>query len=506
MGLNVACILRESAKRDPDRAALLFDGGELTYGELDALSDRLAAGLLAKGFQPGDRVGLQLPNVPQFVVSYFGILKAGCVVLPLNVLLGAADLASQLRDAEPRALVTWSGAAAEAAEATERSGVARSYVVSTPGAPLPEGATPWEELLAAADPPASGVLEQRDPGDTAVVVYTSGTTGRPKGAELTHFQLLMNADTPGRIFGIREDDVILLVMPLFHIFGLSSQLDVCVRFGATMSLVPQFDARRVLEVVARDRVTVMAGVPSMYQALLAAADEAVPDGESILRVVVSGGASMPAAVVAAFEERFGAVVLEGYGLTETASTTTFSTSATERRAGSVGRAVWGVDVEVWGDDDFPLPPGRVGEVVVRGVNVMKGYWRDTEATAAAFTRGWLRTGDLGHVDDEGYLFIKDRKADLVVQDGRRLYPREVEEILYQHPGIAEAAVVGVPDARLGELMTAFVVPRPGAGLSAEDVLGFVRERLPAEACPGAAVLRDALPHGSTGKVLKSQLR
>ena len=507
MAFNIAYLARESASAYPDKPALIFDGGSLTFREVDALSDQVAAGLHSLGFVRGDRIGLQLPNIPQFVIAYFGILKAGCVVVPMNVLLKAPEMAFQLGDSQASALISWSGTAEHAAKAAGAAGVKHLYLVDTPGVPKAQVGEPFEALLAAGDPNLPAPFEQCDPGETAVLIYTSGTTGTPKGAELTHFQLLMNADTPGRIFGIRDDDVVLVVLPLFHVFGLSSQLNVCMRFGATMSLVPRFEPAKVLEVIRRDRVTVFEGVPTMYIALLHHPDVG-PDDVATLRVGVCGGASLPAEVLDAFEKKFGIVILEGYGLTETASTTTFNISVEERKAYSVGKPIWGVNVQVWGEGDHVLPPGadNIGEIVVRGVNVMKGYYNDPESTAQVFTRGWLRTGDLGYFDEDGYLFIVDRKKDLVIRGGYNVYPREIEEMLFTHPGVSEAAVIGVPDDRLGEEVKAFVVPRAGITLVAEEIIEFAKERVAAYKYPRIVEVRSEMEHGPTGKILKTELR
>jgi long-chain acyl-CoA synthetase len=506
MALNIASLLRESAKAHPDKPALLFDGGALTFGQVDALSDQLATGLHQTGFQPGDKIALQLPNIPQFVIAYFGILKAGCVVVPMNVLLKAPEIAFQLGDSQASAFITWAGTVEQAAKAAAAAGVRHLFVVTTPGTETRTG-EPLESLFAAADPNAPAPLVQSDPGDTAVLIYTSGTTGTPKGAELTHFQLLMNAETPGRLFGIRDDDVVLVVLPLFHVFGLSSQLNVCMRFGATMSLMPRFDPAKALQVMARDKVTVFEGVPTMYIALLHE-PEFDQAGLAGLRVGVCGGASLPAEVLDAFEKRFGVLILEGYGLTETASTTTFNVSAEDRRIYSVGKPIWGVDVQVWDQADHVLPagPDQVGEIVIRGVNVMKGYYRDPESTEQAFTRGWLRTGDLGYFDEDGYLFIVDRKKDLIIRGGYNVYPREIEEVIYGYPGVAEVAVIGVPDDRLGEEIKAFVIPRPGITLTADGVIDFVKQRVAAYKYPRMVEFRSEVPHGPTGKILKTELR
>ncbi|MCF6508568.1 long-chain fatty acid--CoA ligase [Blastococcus sp. MG754426] len=505
MTLNLALVLREAARSFPGKPALLLDSGRVTYAQLDAASDRLAAGLRARGLAPGDRVALQLPNVPQFVIAYFGILKAGGVVVPVNVLFKAGEVGFVLGDSGARTLITWAGSAEEAAKGAADAGVHELFVLDLPGFPPATAGRPFDQLLAT---PVEGrpPMHQGDPGDTAVIVYTAGTTGRPKGAELTHFQLFMNADTPGRLFGIRDDDVVLVVLPLFHVFGLSSILDVCVRFGATMSLVTRFEPAKALEVMQRDRVTIFEGVPTMYVALLQHPGREAYD-LSALRVGVSGGAPLPAEVIDEFEREFGVVILEGYGLSETASTTTFNVSAEERRVYSVGKPIYGVEVEVRDAQDRPLPPGRehVGEIVVRGVNVMKGYHGHPEATAQAMAGGWFHTGDLGYVDEDGFFFVVDRKKDLIIRGGYNVYPREVEDVLYGHPAVAAAAVVGVPDERLGQEVKAFVALRPGRRATEEELVGWARERLASYKYPRSVEFRDQLPVNATGKILKREL-
>ena len=504
MSLNLATMLRESALAYPDKPVALYDGGRLTYAQLDALTDRFAVGLRAAGMERRETVGLQLPNIPQFLIAYFGMLKAGCIGVPLNVLLKAPELAYCLGDARARSLITWAGVADEAVKGAADAGVHTVYVVNTPGVPEPVVGRRFEELLAV--DPETPPMEPTDPGDTAVIVYTSGTTGQPKGAELTHYQLYMNADTPGRLFGIRDDDVVLVVLPLFHVFGLSSQLNVCVRFGATMSLVPRFDPEKVLEVMQRDGVTIFEGVPTMYVALLHHPTLAEYD-MTRLRIGVSGGAPIPAEVLDAFEERFGIVILEGYGLTETASTTTFNVSAAERKIYSVGKPIWGVEVQIWDDENRVLPPGadHIGEIVIRGVNMMRGYFRNPEATAEAFAGGWFHTGDLGYRDEDGFYFIVDRKKELIIRGGYNVYPREVEEVLYTHPAVAAAAVVGVPDERLGEEVKAYVETKPGTTATEQEVIDFMRTRVAAYKYPRMVEFRSELPKGPTGKILKKEL-
>lgn len=505
MSFNLATILRESARTHPDKAVVISGAARMTYAELDAAADRMATGLAARGLQPGAVVGVQLPNVPQFLVAYFGILKAGCVAVPMNVMYKSAELAHILRDSGAQLLITWAGVAEEAAKAAADVGLGELYVLSTPGLPQTAVGHPFERLLTQG-PTGRPPLYQSDPGATAVIIYTAGTTGRPKGAELTHFQLYMNADTPGRMFGIRDDDVVLVALPMFHVFALSSIVDICVRFGATMSLVPRFEPGAVLEAMERDRVTVFEGVPTMYVALLN--HPGVQERDlSALRVAISGGAPIPAEVLDEFERTFGLVILEGYGLSETASTTTFNASAEDRRVYSVGKPIWGVELEVRDPQGRPLPAGRdhIGEIVVRGVNVMRGYHDNPAATAEAIVDGWLHTGDLGFVDEDGFVFVVDRKKELIIRGGYNVYPREVEDVLYAHPAVAEAAVVGVADARLGQEVKAYVALRPGRAATETELIEFVKERIASYKYPRSVEFRDVLPKNAANKILKREL-
>src|SRR5579871_1591371 len=501
MSFNLAVTLSETARSAPDKPVAVFTGGQLTYRELDQASDRLAGSLAAIGIKPGDPVALQLPNIAQFLVSYFGILKAGGIVVPLNVMLRAPEVAFHLGDCGASVLITWEGVLAEAAKGADAVGLDQIYAVGHAG---DSQALPFERLLDVAVPHFEMVTRQ--PMDTAVIIYTSGTTGRPKGAELTHMQLYMNADIPGRLFDVQSDDIVVTVLPLFHVFGLSSILDVCVRFGCTMSLIPRFTPGAVLAAIQRDRVTIFEGVPTMFADLLSCPDLDDYDLSS-LRIAISGGASIPAPVLDAFEERFGLVILEGYGLTETASTTTFNISVDERRAYSVGKPIWGTQTQVWDVNGRPLPPGpeHVGGVVTRGMHVMKGYWHNPEATAASFTGDWLHTGDLGYFDEDGFLFIVSRKKELIIRGGYNVYPSEIENVLHAHPAVAEAAVVGVPDERLGEEVMAVVIVRPSMDVLEHELVSYCRERMAAYKCPRVFRFRSELPKNALGKVLKDEL-
>ncbi len=504
MSFNLAIMCREAATETPDKVALILDDVRVTYAQLDVASDQVAAGLLAAGIRRGDAVAIQLPNIPQFLVTYFGILKMGGAVVPMNVLLKAPEVAFILGDSNARVLVTWDGVAAEAVKGAAEAGGVPVYVALTGFGELPEGATDAADLRAAVT--GRFELEPTDPLDTAVIIYTSGTTGRPKGAELSHYQLYMNCDVSGRLFGLVREDVGIGVLPLFHVFGLSSVANVVIRFGGTLTLVPRFDVTKVLEVIERDRVTIFSGVPTMFIALLQAPDLAAHDLSS-LRVSNSGGASIPGEVIRRFEDRFGIAVLEGYGLTETASAACFNRFEA-RKVASVGKPMWGTEVRVVDDEGKPLAPGadNVGEIVIRGHNVMKGYLNQPEATAEVMKDGWFHTGDLGYADNEDFFFIVDRKKELIIRGGYNVYPREVEEVLYAHPAVAEAAVIGVPDEQLGEEILAVVALKAGQEATEAGIIAFTKERVAAYKYPRSVRFLDTLPKGPSGKVLKKELK
>ncbi|HZU49798.1 MAG TPA: AMP-binding protein, partial [Mycobacterium sp.] len=420
MSFNLAVMLRESRNAHPDKPLCHIAEQSFTYAQVDEISGRIATSLRNLGVGRGDKVAVQLPNLPHFLFAYFAILKAGAVMVPLNPLLRAPEVNYHLQDSDSRLLITFE---TFAEEAVKGAGDLPTYVVNLPGNDQrPEGTRHFDELYFADD---TRDIEPTNADDTAVIIYTSGTTGKPKGAELTHFQLFMNCTVAGELFEFRDDDVGMAVLPMFHVFGLSSVLNVTVRFGGSLVLVPRFDAKTVVDELAHHRCTIFSGVPTMYFALLQADTEG--HDLSALRVGVSGGAAIPGEVIRAFEEKFpGVVILEGYGLSETASTTTFNINAEQRKVLSIGKPIWGVEVRVVDEDDNELPPGtdNVGEIVIRGHNVMKGYYNKPEATAEAFRHGWFHTGDLAYRDEDGYFFIVDRKKDLVIRGGYNVYPRE----------------------------------------------------------------------------------
>ena len=486
MSENLARILTDVAAEHGDRIAFKLDDAELTYAQLDAASARAAGLLRARGVEPGDRVGLMLPNVPYFPVLYYGILRTGAVVVPMNVLLKEREVAYYLEDSGATLLFAWHGFA-EAAEA----GAAKAgceCILITPGE--------FEQQLAAQDPVEEPV--ERAAEDTAVILYTSGTTGQPKGAELTHANLRQNCTISSRTLGqFTHEDVLLGALPLFHTFGQTCTMNCAVCVGATVTMIPRF--------IERDGVTVFQGVPTMYNAMLHA-NRADSADVSTLRLCMSGGAAIPVELIRAFEEKFDCPILEGYGLSETSPVASFNHPDRERKPGSIGTPIEGVEMQVWSDDRNELPQGEVGEIVIRGHNVMKGYWSRPEATADAIDAdGWFRSGDLARVDEDGYFFIVDRKKDMVLRGGYNVYPREVEEVLYEHPAVQEAAVVGIPDDSLGEEVAAAVVVKEGESLDAQELKAFVKERVAAYKYPRKIWFVEELPKGPTGKILKREI-
>jgi long-chain acyl-CoA synthetase len=489
---NLARLLTDAAARSPESVAVKLDDLQLSYANLDEAAARVAGLLRAKGVRPGDRIGVMLPNVPYFAVVYYGILRAGGVVVPMNVLLKEREVAYYLSDPEARLLFAWHQFADAAHAGSDRAHA--DCLLVEPG--------DFESLLARSEP--SLEVTEREGGDTAVILYTSGTTGTPKGAELTHDNLGRNVEISVGLFQTGEDSVTLGALPLFHSFGQTCGLNATVRAGGCLTLTPRFDPTTALEIIQRDRVTVFQGVPTMYAALLNHPERERFD-LSTLELCVSGGAAMPVEVMRSFERTFGCKILEGYGLSETSPVASFNHPERPRKPGSIGTPVDGVQMKVVGDDGSKLDVGEVGEIVIRGHNVMKGYWRRPEATAEAIRRGWFHSGDLGRVDEDGYFFIVDRKKDMVIRGGYNVYPREIEEVLYEHPAVRELAVIGVPHPELGEEVAAAIVLAPGASVDEAEIVDFVKGQVAAYKYPRLVWFVDELPKGPTGKILKREI-
>jgi long-chain acyl-CoA synthetase len=488
-GGNLALSLRAAAASRPGHVAITHGGRSLTVGELEARSARAAALLAVRGVGRGDRVAIQLPNVPAFVDFYFAVLRLGGVVVPINPLLRAAESSFTLEDAEARVLIAWHEA--EAPEGGAGAGVESIRIEEPFGGSALDGIEGDDAVV------------EVDPAETAVILYTSGTTGRPKGAELTHRNLGLNTRAVIAELGIGADDVLLGTLPLFHSFGQTCTLNSSIAVGARLALLTRFDAEAAIELVDREGVTILMGVPTMLAGIATAAADHGPFRG--LRIVASGGAPLPREQAEDFERVTGIPVLDTWGLSETSPAATLNRPGASR-AGSVGRPIQGVEVRAVGDEGEGLPVGETGQLAIRGHNVMKGYWRRPEATAAAITpEGWFLTGDLGRVDDDGYVYVIGRLKDMIIRGGLNVYPREVEEVLHRHPAVSEAAIVGVPDERLGEEVGAAVVLAPGAGVAPEELRDWLKERVAPFKYPRHVWMLDELPKGPTGKVLKREI-
>jgi long-chain acyl-CoA synthetase len=493
MNENLAYNLINTAEQHRERTALRLEQEVFTYAELDDASARVAGFLAERGVKPGDRVGIMLPNVPEFAIAYYGVLRAGAVVVPMNVLLKPREVAFYLGDPEAKLVFAWHQFADAAQQGAAEVGA--ECVVVEPEA--------FARLLASANPVDD--VAERTARDTAVILYTSGTTGKPKGAELTHSNLAINADVMKQVFSIGPDDVILGALPLFHAFGQTCALNTAVSSGAELVMLARFDAGAALAAIERYGVTVFEGVPTMYSALLHHPERERFD-VSALRLCVSGGAALPVEVLRGFENAFGCVILEGYGLSETSPVASFNHPGRDRKPGSIGTPIEGVQMKLVDLHRRDSLAGEPGEIAIRGHNVMKGYWNRPEATSEAIDAdGWFYSGDIARVDEEGFFFIVDRKKELIIRGGYNVYPREIEEVLYEHPAVREAAVIGIPHADLGEEIGAAVALKSGQQVTEAELRDHVKTNVAAYKYPRHVWLVDELPKGPTGKILKRQI-
>jgi long-chain acyl-CoA synthetase len=494
-------MLADVAVRQPHRPALTIGEKTLTYAEVDGAVSALATSLVEQGIAPGDRVALWMPNVPPFAIGYFAILRAGAVVVPVSTLLGLNEVSYILENSGAKALIA-------------------AHIFNDLTAQLPDKVPGLERVIVWGDKPACEVLSfdalcARAPGpealhpasgdDLAVIIYTSGTTGRPKGAMLSHANLLSNAAACAQVIEVNAQDRFLTVLPLFHSFGATVCMILPILLGAHIVLLPRFNPAEVLQALSGYRITVFAGVPAMYGVLLNVRDLSGMDFAP-LRLCVTGGAPCPPKFISAFRERFGALLIEGYGPTEASPVVSVNPPSGMQKIGSTGPAVPGVELGIADEQGTWLAVGEVGEVCVRGPNVMQGYWQAPEATAETVRNGWLFTGDMGRLDEDGYLYIVDRKKDMIIVSGMNVYPREVEDVIYQLPAVGDCAVVGEPSERRGEDVKAFVVLKEGQTLTEEEVLDHCRQHLASFKVPRTVVFAQDLPRSGTGKILKRALR
>lgn len=487
--VNLATKVWSNADRDPDQPAVKSRAGELTYAGLRAASSRVAGAVRKAGYEPLDRVVLIAPTIIEFPIVYLGLHAAGVSVITMNPMSTGSEIGHVLDDSRASLVIAWHESAGAAADAAADRGI-----------PL------WRiDPRAVFDAVPLGSVHEHAPDDTAVILYTSGTTGRPKGVEITAANLMSTAEGFIPVLELTNDDRFGTALPLFHVFGQAIVMNATLVVGASLSLLSPFEPTDMLELARRDALTAMAGVPTMWNAMLQVEDGMGPETFAHLRLAASGGASLPTEVVRAFKERFDCVILEGYGLTETTGTGTFNDINRMQKPGTVGPALPGTTIEVRGASGEPVEANVVGEVFITGPTIMKGYRNRPDATAADLRDGWLRTGDLGTLDEDGYLTIVDRAKDLIIRGGYNVYPREVEEVLYEHPDIVEAAVVGVTDAHFGEEVAAVIVLRGGATARGEDIRAWAKEQLSGYKVPRIYQFVDQLPKSATGKILKREI-
>jgi len=513
--LNLSVILEDTAMRYPKNTAFVFGDTALTYAQVNGAANQVAHGLTKMGIKPGDKVALSCLNLPYFPIVYYGILKAGAAVVPLSVLLKRDEVAYHLKDSDAKAYFCFEGTpqlpmGEEGYAGFQNAPDCEQMVLITgnPRAASPFEGVPTLGMLMHGNPPTYASVRTAEE-DTAVIIYTSGTTGRPKGAELTHSGLLLNAVLSRELVDMGPKDTVLVVLPLFHIFAMTVLMNAGVYRGATCVLLPRFDAASVLGLLQKHKVTIFAGVPTMYWGLLNFDGRDKFDMEgicSILRVCVSGGAALPVQVLHEFEKIFKVPILEGYGMSEGSPVVTFNHMDRPRKPGSVGIPVWGVEVAIFDENDNPVPQGEKGEIVYRGHNVMKGYYKRPEVNKKVLKGGWMHSGDVGIMDEDGYFYIVDRTKDMIIRGGLNVYPREVEEVMIKHPAVSLVAVIGVPHSQYGEEIMACVVLKAGQSISEAELSAWTKERIAAYKYPRLIKFMDSLPMNATGKILKKEIR
>jgi long-chain acyl-CoA synthetase len=505
-------LLQSSVRKYSARVALFYYGKEMTYGELGALVEQFAAALEESGIRKGDRVAIMLPNCPQYVIAYYGIVRLGAIVVQISTMSVEREIQFFMTDAGATAMVTFAKAYPRVKNSGVMSQLKRLILVELDdeAEALAPPAIRFDEFLASSATkslPDAGMIDPYE--DVAVLQYTGGTTGRPKGVMLTHANVTANAyqcmDRVGASPSSHTIERILTVLPLFHVYGMCICLNMGILLGGTLILLPRFHLEEALQTIRDTGPTIFPGVPTMYVAINSH-PKAEEYGISSIRTCVVGSASMPVPIMKQFEQRTGGIMLEGYGLSE-ASPVTHVNPLEKRKTGSIGTVVVGTEAKVVdvADGTRELPPGQPGELIVRGPQVMKGYWNMPEETALALRNGWLYTGDIATYDEEGYFYIVDRKKDLIIAGGYNIYPREVEEVLFSHPGIQEAAVVGIPDEYRGETVKAYIVPKEGVTLTDQDVIDFCRKHLASYKVPRIVEFRPELPKSTVGKILRRAL-
>jgi long-chain acyl-CoA synthetase len=498
--MSLAAFLRHGAGCFPGRTAIYYENTEITYGQLDLEVDSVASGILGLGLKHQEMVGLMLGNGPDFVRSFFGITRAGGVVVPLNPLYKGEEIIYMLNEASVVFLIATQALLPLVQSVWSHVPSLRQLIIT--GGEKAENIVPFKQLLGQ---PGDPVDTEVKPGDIAACLFTSGTTGRPKGALLSHGNLIFDVQAATSRIEFRPEDRHLCVLPLFHSFALTATLLCPFYTGGTMAILPHYSPDLVLDEIRLKRLTVFCGIPPMYATLLPALANINSDDLHSLRLCVSGGAPMPVEVMQKLENQYGIMILEGDGPTET-SPVSYVNPPGLRKIGSVGPPLDGVRVSILDENEMRLPVDEIGEICIQGPNVMQGYLNQPEATAEAMKGGWFHTGDLGKVDQDGYVYIVDRKKDMIIVGGLNVYPREIEECLNQHPKVAQAAVIGMPDDWHGEIPMAIIVLNPGEDADPKEFILHCRKFLANYKCPRRVVVVESLPLTATGKVDKKQLR
>ncbi|MGB3680909.1 MAG: long-chain fatty acid--CoA ligase [Rubrobacteraceae bacterium] len=506
-------LFRESVEEHKEKVALSFYGTEIGFPQLQAMADKMAAALAAIGVEKGDRVALMLPNCPQYVVGFFATVRLGAIVTQLNPMYVEREIEHILTDSGAETIVVYADMYERVKNVLPASSLKNVVVVSFGGTPegLEEDHYTFDSFLGmdAEDAPEVEI----DPGeDVAALQYTGGTTGVSKGAMLTHRNLAANVRQAIEVFVENEDDFSnnegsVAVLPYFHIYGLTSVMMFSIKTGCKQLLLPRFEVEEVLKLVQENEPALFAGVPTMYMGLHASGVDLKEYGFDKIRVFNSGGAAMPVNLLHALEEKTGRRIYEGYGLSEASPVTHFNPIFAERRPGSIGVPIPSTNAKVVDVEDgaSALPVGESGELAISGPQVMKGYWNMPEETADTLRDGWLYTGDVATMDEDGYFYIVDRKKDMIVAGGYNVYPREIEEVLFEHPDVSEAVAVGVPDEYRGESVKAFVVKKEDSDVTEEEILDFCKERLAPYKTPKSLEFRDELPKSTVGKLLRRVL-
>ena len=513
MHMNIGTHVQLRALQNPDKIAYHFMGKDTTYGEFNQSVERFATALQTLGIEKGDHVGFLLGNSPHFLISLYATMRIGATAVPINPIYTPDEISYIVKNSEAKAIIALDAFIPLVEKAAGVFTTVNNYIIceTDPSTPEKLAALPdnlksivksFTYLVSTSEPNAISVDVSED--DTAIILYTSGTTGHPKGAMLSYKNIYSNARDVAEYLTINTEDRVITTLPVFHVFALTVVVNAPLLMGATLLLVPRFSPQDVFKIAKEHKATIFAGVPTMYNFLYQFPEGNVEDFSTI-RLAISGGASLPVALLHNFEEKFNVRISEGYGLSEASPVTCFNPIDRERKPGSIGTNIVNVTNKVVDEFGEEVPVGEVGELIVQGPNVMKGYYKMPEETENAIRNGWLYTGDLARQDEEGYFFIVDRKKDMIIVGGYNVYPREVEEVLFSHPGIVEAAVIGVPDPNFGEEVLAFVVKKDDS-LTEEQLYAYCSEKLAKYKVPKRIDFIEELPKNTTGKILRRSLK